>query len=131
MRPFATATSAVSVLSLSADALPVQRRTPPKPAVTLRPRHDPGGLPCLFRAGLLLALALILAILALLAGNSRSIELASAHQSGCHSAHSCPSDRATYRWRGHLCVSARNRSSYSSRFDTRRRYGGLTYYCTS
>lgn len=84
-------------------------------------------------ARLLLVLGVVtaLAALALMAGISKPVESASAHRSGCHSAHSCPSDRATYRWRGHLCVSARNRGSFSSRFDTRRRYGGLTYYCTS
>lgn len=29
---------------------------------------------------------------------------ASAHRSGCHRWHSCPSDHATYRWRGWRCV---------------------------
>jgi hypothetical protein len=30
---------------------------------------------------------------------------ASAHRSGCHRWHSCPSDLYTYRWRGLLCNS--------------------------
>lgn len=30
--------------------------------------------------------------------------VAPAHHSRCHGAHSCPSDHATYKWRGKLCV---------------------------
>jgi hypothetical protein len=53
---------------------------------------------------------------------------ADAHRSGCHRWHSCPSDHATYRWRGLLCV-----APYSDKRDAsfRRRVGyeGRTYYC--
>lgn len=52
---------------------------------------------------------------------------APAHRSGCHSHHSCPSDRATYRWRGLLCKSPKNGGSLS--YGKRVRYGGYTYYC--
>jgi hypothetical protein len=54
---------------------------------------------------------------------------ASAHRSGCHRWHSCPSDLATYRWRGLLCVSLRHRSEFSSVFSRRVVYDGLVYYC--
>jgi len=53
--------------------------------------------------------------------------VAPAHRSGCHGAHSCPSDRATYRWQSELCLSPRNGgdSSYGRRVV----YQGLKYYC--
>jgi hypothetical protein len=53
---------------------------------------------------------------------------ASAHRSGCHSHHVCPSDHATYKWKGKLCVkpSAEERTSA---FKQKVRYQGLTYYC--
>ncbi len=52
----------------------------------------------------------------------------SAHRSGCHSHHVCPSDHATYRWRGLLCVkpsASENDGSYRIRV----RYQGLPYRC--
>lgn len=52
---------------------------------------------------------------------------ASAHRSGCHSHHSCPSDRATYRWHGQLCKSSSNGGN--SHYGRQVRYGGRTYYC--
>jgi hypothetical protein len=52
---------------------------------------------------------------------------APAHRSGCHGAHSCPSDRATYRWRGKLCLSPRNGGNSGN--GARVVYQGLTYYC--
>jgi hypothetical protein len=55
---------------------------------------------------------------------------ASAHRSGCHGAHSCPSDHATYKWRGKLCVkptSDKRRSAFKKKV----RHAGLTYYCKS
>lgn len=52
----------------------------------------------------------------------------SAHRSGCHSKHVCPSDHATYKWRGKLCVKPTSNKRTSS-FKQRARYGGLTYYC--
>jgi hypothetical protein len=50
------------------------------------------------------------------------------HQSGCHRWHSCPSDHATYRWRGLRCVKP-SADERNSTFRIRVRYGGLTYYC--
>jgi hypothetical protein len=53
---------------------------------------------------------------------------ADAHRSGCHRWHTCPSDHATYRWHGWLCV-----APYSSKRDAsfRKRivYAGRVYYC--
>jgi hypothetical protein len=63
-------------------------------------------------------------------------EQAQAHRNGCHAARTCPSDHATYRWRGRiggvtarwLCVhrfsDERNRT-----FTRRVRYGGRVYFC--
>jgi len=52
----------------------------------------------------------------------------SGHRSGCHRWHTCPSDHATYRWHGWLCVSpASGESRYG--YPHRVRYGGRTYYC--
>lgn len=53
---------------------------------------------------------------------------AEAHQSACHRAHSCPSDHATYRWRGLLCVSTASGESRQG-YPRRVRYGGRAYYC--
>ncbi len=53
---------------------------------------------------------------------------AEAHQNGCHRAHTCPSDHATYRWRGQLCVSTASGESRSG-YPRRVRYGGRVYYC--
>lgn len=53
--------------------------------------------------------------------------VAPAHRSGCHGAHSCPSDRATYRWNGKLCLSPRNGGD--SEYGKRVVVQGLTYYC--
>jgi hypothetical protein len=57
-----------------------------------------------------------------------SSETASAHRSWCHSKHACPSDHATYRWRGLLCVAPYSDNRNSS-FKRRVRYDGRTYYC--
>ena len=53
---------------------------------------------------------------------------ASAHRSWCHSSHSCPSDHATYRWRGLLCVKPTS-DARDSTFRRRVVYDGRTYYC--
>lgn len=50
------------------------------------------------------------------------------HLNGCHRWHSCPSDHATYRWRGLRCVKP-SADERTSTFRMRVRYGGLTYYC--
>jgi hypothetical protein len=53
---------------------------------------------------------------------------ASAHRSGCHRWHTCPSDHATYRWHGWLCV-APYADERNSSFSHLVRYQGRTYYC--
>ena len=57
-----------------------------------------------------------------------AVDRASAHRHGCHRSHTCPSDHATYRWHGLLCV-ARYSDKYNSSFNRRVRYGGRTYHC--
>jgi hypothetical protein len=46
----------------------------------------------------------------------------------CHRWHSCPSDHATYRWRGLLCVAPYS-DKRSASFKRRVRYEGRMYYC--
>jgi hypothetical protein len=53
---------------------------------------------------------------------SASVQPASAHRSGCHRWHTCPSDLYTYRWHGLLCN--------SHHIDKIRVvYQGRTYWC--
>jgi hypothetical protein len=59
---------------------------------------------------------------------------ASAHTSGCHSAHSCPSDHHTYVWydgagQAWSCASPTASEYDPSRDTTTIVYDGLTYYC--
>jgi hypothetical protein len=54
---------------------------------------------------------------------------ADAHRSGCHRSHSCPSDHATYKWRGLYCVSPASGESTAGP-SKRVRYAGRTYYCS-
>ncbi len=69
--------------------------------------------------------------LALLAGTASH---ATAHRSGCHAAHSCPSDHHTYVWydssgEGWSCAEP-GAPEYDPAKDTKTiSYGGLTYYC--
>jgi hypothetical protein len=50
------------------------------------------------------------------------------HRSRCHQNQTCPSDHATYRWHGLLCV--KPTSDKRNRTFTRRvKHAGLTYYC--
>ena len=84
------------------------------------------------RLSLTLAAAALFAALAFMVIPNQT----QAHRHPCHRAHSCPSDHATYRWRGRiggvtarwLCVhrfaEERNRT-----FNRRVRYGGRVYYC--
>lgn len=51
-----------------------------------------------------------------------------AHRSGCHRHHTCPSDHATYVWRGLRCVKPSSPKRNSS-FRRKVRYDGRTYYC--
>lgn len=57
-----------------------------------------------------------------------SAPVANAHRNGCHPDKSCPSDRATYKWRGVLCVKKANRTAT---YKVRVRHGGIVYYCKS
>src|SRR5947207_3071288 len=59
---------------------------------------------------------------------------ASAHQSGCHSQHSCPSDHHTYVWydgagQGWSCAEPGAPEYDPSRDTTVITYSGDTYYC--
>jgi hypothetical protein len=71
---------------------------------------------------------LLIAAALLVTAFAGAAQPASAHRSGCHGAHSCPSDHATYRWRGLLCVSPASGESRSG-YPKKVRYGGRTYYC--
>lgn len=53
---------------------------------------------------------------------------AEAHQSPCHRSHVCPSDHATYKWRGQWCVKPTS-DKRTARFKTRVVFAGKTYYC--
>ena len=53
---------------------------------------------------------------------------AGAHRDPCHQAYECPSDHASYRWKGLLCVRPDSDARDSS-FLRRVRHAGLTYYC--
>ena len=53
---------------------------------------------------------------------------APAHRSGCHGHHTCPSDHATYTWRGKLCVKP-SADERDSSFKKKVTYAGLKYYC--
>ena len=53
---------------------------------------------------------------------------ATGHRSGCHRHHTCPSDHATYKWKGKLCVKPSS-DKRTSAFKKKVRYAGLTYYC--
>jgi hypothetical protein len=56
------------------------------------------------------------------------VERASAHRARCHQAHTCPSDHATYRWRGWLCVAPYS-DKRNATFKRRIVYGGRTCWC--
>lgn len=53
---------------------------------------------------------------------------ASAHRNACHLHHTCPSDHATYRWNGRLCVKPSSPKNDGT-FRKRVRYAGLPYLC--
>ena len=76
--------------------------------------------------GLLIALA---AAVVIFAGSAAlRVDTASGHRHGCHRWHTCPSDHATYRWRGLLCVKPTS-PKRNSTFRRRVVYGGLVYWC--
>jgi len=70
-----------------------------------------------------LAVALTLALVA-----SGTASAATSHRDGCHVAHTCPSDHATYRWRSLSCVKPTS-DMRTSAFKRRMVYGGKTYFC--
>lgn len=55
-------------------------------------------------------------------------ENAVAHRNACHRARSCPSDRATYKWRSLLCVSP-NAAERTPAFSLIYVYARHVYYC--
>ncbi len=70
----------------------------------------------------------VVAIAGLLSLAAFGTTSASAHNDGCHRAHTCPSDHASYRWRGLLCVSP-SAEERTARFNRRVKYLGRTYFC--
>jgi hypothetical protein len=72
----------------------------------------------------LAAAVMVLAVLAL----GLAARPAAAHQSGCHRWHTCPSDHATYRWKGLLCVKP-TADERTSAYRKRVVYQGRVYYC--
>lgn len=77
------------------------------------------------RRGFLVALVAVVVFCGLAAVR---VDGANAHRHGCHGAHTCPSDHATYRWRGMLCVKPTS-DKRNATFRKRVVYAGLTYYC--
>jgi hypothetical protein len=75
----------------------------------------------------LITVALAFAIPAAASASASSPESPS-HRSRCHQRHTCPSDHATYRWRGLLCVAPYS-DKRNSTFKRRVVYAGRTYYC--
>src|SRR5215211_1001971 len=80
-----------------------------------------------------LRLALVSVALCLVALGLGS-SVAAAHSSGCHSAHSCPSDHHTYVWndgsgQGWDCAKPGAPEYDPSQDTTTITYGGHTYYC--
>ena len=73
------------------------------------------------RLGLVIALTAVLGALTF-------APPAQPHRARCHQAHTCPSDHATYRWKGWLCVAPYSDQRTSS-FSRRITYAGRTYYC--
>jgi hypothetical protein len=69
-----------------------------------------------------LVLALVCASVAVIPASAQG------HRSGCHRWHSCPSDHATYRWNGLLCISHAS-GDYRSGFHKRVVYQGRVHYC--
>jgi hypothetical protein len=80
-----------------------------------RPRKRP------VRSRLTLLAVFVAAVLAAVFA-STAVQPASAHRSGCHRWHTCPSDLYTYRWHGLLCT-----SHHTDKI--RVVYQGLTYWC--
>jgi hypothetical protein len=73
-------------------------------------------------------LLLVTVVTALAVAGGISADSANAHRSRCHQAHTCPSDHATYRWRGLLCVAPYS-DKRNSTFKRRVVHAGRTYWC--
>ena len=72
---------------------------------------------------------ILLLIFALLGATSAAVTpTARAHRDPCHPNYSCPSDHASYRWHGMLCVKPTS-SKRNATFKKRVRYAGRIYYC--
>ena len=50
------------------------------------------------------------------------------HSSPCHVKHTCPSDHASYRWNGWLCVKP-TADERTATFKTKKVVAGRTYWC--
>jgi len=50
------------------------------------------------------------------------------HSSPCHVKHTCPSDHASYRWNGWLCVKP-TADERTARFKTKKVVAGRTDWC--
>jgi hypothetical protein len=72
----------------------------------------------------LAAAVMVLAVIVL----GFAVSPASAHRSGCHTQHTCPSDHGTYRWHGLRCVKP-TASERNSTFKKRAVYDRLVYDC--
>jgi hypothetical protein len=75
-----------------------------------------------------LSVAVATAVTAVLVVLAVAPSQVSAHRSRCHQRQTCPSDHATYRWRGLLCVAPYS-EQWNRSFRRRVRYQGRTYYC--
>jgi hypothetical protein len=62
------------------------------------------------------------------AQSSSAAPAEASHRSRCHQSHTCPSDHATYRWRGLLCVKPKS-DKRDATFTRRVKHAGLTYFC--
>ena len=72
--------------------------------------------------------AILILVLTLALTAAGTVSAAPTHRDGCHVAHSCPSDHATYRWRGLLCVKPTS-DKRTAAFKRRVVYAGRPYYC--
>lgn len=70
----------------------------------------------------------IAAVVAAIGSTGLATSPVSAHRSGCHGKHTCPSDHATYKWQGKLCVKPTS-NKRTAAFKKKVRHAGLTYYC--
>jgi hypothetical protein len=73
-----------------------------------------------------LSVAVAVAVTAVLVVLALAPPQAGAHRSRCHQRHTCPSDHATYRWRGLRCVAPYS-EQWNRSFRRRVRHQGRTY----